>query len=1011
MNTPHFDSDFYTSWYEDARGLNAAEAEAHWREKGGAAERHPTFESLAESKNVDPADVPPTFDWEQYRDLNTDIPQTWGRWLITLHLLTHGLDEDRPYTAPATGISSGTGVDEIVELDAEWYAEVHRLSGPDEARNHYSRVGRQNLLAPNQNFSPIDYWKRFGDVAAKRIHPVKHYRQFGHLEGREITSPTAATERGRTLHSRAALHAARQFFDFDAAHYRNRRPDLTKAGDDFDFALHYQLNGEREDTPPSRFFDPGYYRERYATELQGWDGTALAHFLSIGILLGHLPSREVAAGMQRARLASAVAWVGHWTEQDWIDVQTPAEVLESEVDLETTEVLSSVRVGRRRINWVVPAFSKGGGGHTTMFRAARTLARLGWESVFWIPGEKTVSQIDDLYAEFIGHFPISPISFRRFEDGFHEVAGEVLVASSWDTAYLTTENKNANARLYFVQDRESLFLPAGADALRAEWTYRLGLDFVCAGPWLEQLVEPYGGLHTSFELCAEPMFSQRDLPLAERDVLAAVYVRGHSARRASEMMADAANKLAELGLGEVVVFGDDHPAYPLGDKVVNAGVIAPAEMAELFQKSRFGLVASATNYSIMPVELAAAGTVVVQPASESTRETTDARGAHSVEPSAEGIVRFVAEQARRLTQESFDELRGAYHSFARSLSWEGEFEKIGAWMEENFLVAEEQREPAPRRRSVGVVIPTYYPGEEFTEVIEAVHGQLTSFDVELQIIDSRLDGEVAPVVAEVERRGLAKVHPIDARTFSHGPARTEAARLLETDYYAYITQDAIPAHEYWLESLIAPIAMLPSCGYSFGSHRAYSEHHELYDVELKQHFNGLRGLGYVMERKDVAERFDKDPYFVATVCFNSDNNAGYRGDLLREHGFPPVPFAEDQAIARKLLTMGYSRAYAPSSQVIHSHDYTQDPELAYKRGTEEAAALYQNFGLLRFRNAKEVVHAKKHEAEQATDAAARSGLRESELAAFLASKERYIDGAWDASKRYMDEASGRPKLV
>lgn len=954
---------------------------------------------------MDPADVPPNFDWRTYRDLNPDIPQSWDRWRLTLHLLTHGLDEDRPYVARSVEAGVDSGVDEIVELDAEWYARVHRLSGPDEARRHYGRVGKQSLLAPNQNFSPIDYWKRFGDIASMRIHPVKHYREFGYLEGREISSPTIAAERARTLHSRSALHAARQFFEFDSAFYREKRPDLKKAGADFDYALHYRLNGESEGTRPSRFFDPSYYRERYEHELDGWKGTALQHFLSVGILLGHVPSPEVAAGMQRARLASVVSWVGHWTGQDWVDVQASGEIVTSEAGLESTEVLSSVRVGRKRINWVIPAFTKGGGGHTTMFRAARTLARLGWESVFWIPGEKAISQIDDLYAEFIGHFPLSPISFRRFEDGFHDVRNEVLVASSWDTAYLTTENKNDNARLYFVQDRESLFMPAGADALRAEWTYRLGLDFVCAGPWLEQLVEPYGGLHTSFELCAEPMFSERDLPLAERDVLAAVYVRGHSARRASEMMADAANKLSELGLGEVVVFGDDHPAYSLSDKVVNAGVISPAEMAELFQKARFGLVASATNYSIMPVELAVAGTVVVQPVSESTRETTDARGAHSVEPSADALVRFVAEHARGLTQESFDELRGTYHSFARELSWEGEFEKIGAWMEENFLVAEEEREPAPRRRSVGVVIPTYYPGEEFTEVVEAVHGQLTSFDVELQIIDSRLDGEVAPVIAEIERRGLAKVHPIDARTFSHGPARTEAARLLETDYYAYLTQDALPAHEYWLESLISPIAMLPNCGYSFGSHRAYPEHHELYDYELKQHFNGLRGLGYVMERKDVADRFDKDPYFVANVCFNSDNNAGYRGDLLREHGFPAVPFAEDQAIARMLLTMGYSRAYAPSSLVIHSHDYTDDPDLAYKRGTEEAAALYQNFGLLRYRNAKEVVQAKKHEAASATDAAVKNGLRESQLAAFLTSKERYIDGAWDASKRYMDQSS------
>ncbi|GAB3752256.1 hypothetical protein GCM10027591_00060 [Zhihengliuella somnathii] len=213
-------------------------------------------------------------------------------------------------------------------------------------------------------------------------------------------------------------------------------------------------------------------------------------------------------------------------------------------------------------------------------------------------------------------------------------------------------------------------------------------------------------------------------------------------------------------------------------------------------------------------------------------------------------------------------------------------------------------------------------------------------------------------------------------------------------------------NQYWLESLIAPLDLLPNCAFSYGSHKAYSEHHELFDVELKNHFNGLRGHGYVMSRRDFSEKFDTDPHFVANVSFNSDNNAGYRGDLLREYGFPPVPFAEDQAMARLMLTLGYARAYAPSSQVIHSHDYTSDPEQAYKRGTEEAAALYQNFGLYRFRDIREVVHSKRHEFDNAIETAAKLGLSESEVMPYLAVKERYIDGAWEESKCLMRRHHG-----
>ncbi|GAB3752262.1 hypothetical protein GCM10027591_00070 [Zhihengliuella somnathii] len=771
MANSKFDSTFYTKWYQDASNLDPKAAEKQWLDIGGPTKRFGNFEDLAKSKNVDAADVPPNFDWAAYKELNEDIPSSWNEWNCKLHFLTHGLDEGRSYRRPSLSLASDFAVDEILGFDSEWYMHTHELADEDVALDHYNRIGKSNLLAPNGNFSPLDYWKRFGDIAKARRHPIDHYRDFGHIEGRQVVVPSVRAERSRIVHSRPALHAAREFFGFDLSHYRENRPDLRKADDEFDFFEHYRLAGESEGTRPSRFFDPQYYRERYGEELKSWPGTALEHFTSIGILLGHLPSAEVASGVRRRGLKSVVSWVGFWTGSEWIDSIQPKSA-NNNTALESHSghtIHRSTRAKRKRLNWVIPAFSKGGGGHTTIFRTARTLSRLGWESVFWIAGDKTASQVDALYAEFIGHYPISLVTFRRVQEGFHQVQDEVLVASSWDTAYIVSDNHLDNARLYFVQDRESQFMAAGTQAMQAEWTYQLGFDFVCAGRWLEELVSPFGGLHKSFELCAEPMFSSNDRPLAEREVLAAIYVRGHSERRASGMMAEVATRLSELGLGEVVIFGDDHPDYPVGDNVVNAGILTPAEMAELFHRTRFGLVASATNYSILPVELGAAGTVVVQPASQSTRETTDARGAHSVEPTVDALVDFVSQHAANLTQESFDQLRGAYFAFTRELSWERELMNVGEWIEEHFLDRSQSRISAKPKKTVGVIIPTYYPGPEFMDVIGAVRDQLTSYEVQFQIIDSRIDGRVAPVIEQIERQELAMVHVIDAMDFSHGP--------------------------------------------------------------------------------------------------------------------------------------------------------------------------------------------------------------------------------------------------
>lgn len=1004
-----FDADFYAAWYQLPNGEELAVEDYLKNSDGdGTEKRYPNFQAFVSAEFPDAASVPLDFDWEYYVKANESVPSDLDRWQAMLHYALIGQEEGLPFREESVGEDQSS----VTAFNDSWYANTYSVK-LEEALDHYKNLGIPNKLAPNRFFSTLDYMESAADVAVAWRDPFEHFVTRGRFEGRGASPVDSKYESSRRVFYPSAIGAAKLFFAFDETHYARIRPDVVRSGQRLDqLNGHYRDFGEQEGSRPNPYFDPSFYKRRYAKHLEHWKRTALEHFLEVGLLRGFSPSNEISQAIQRLNLSGAVEWVGYWKGVKGMqplanhDLNSAAELSIKQSGKQGTPQSAGprpdVKVSKKTLNWVIPPFVKGGGGHTTIFRAARTFARLGWKSVFWITGSLGPSHIDSQRNEFIGYFPQSPVEFRSVKDGFHEVEGEILIATAWETAYIVNENLKDNARLYFVQDKESLFEAAGTRSLLADYTYRLPFNYICAGEWLEEMVKPFDRKSTHFELCATPTYSRFDPPVEDRDVLAAIYIRSNSPRRASDLMIDSANQLAEKGLGRVVVFGDGYEGHPLNPAVENMGVLTTDEMADLFQHTKFGFAASASNYSILPGELASAGTVVIQPASDTIGATTVAHGGYEVAPTPEAMVATVEEYLDGLDQSKFDELRKPYMDFARSISWEKEFEKVAEWMTETVLSSEEPIVETPRK-SVGVVIPTYYPNEQFLQIVQAVQNQLTSFDVTLQIVDTRVDGRKSPVIDEIEESGFANVEAIDSADFSHGPTRTLGARLLDSDYYAFLTDDALPADEYWLESLVTPLVIVPNCAYSYGRHKAYPHHRDAYAKELKFHFDNLQGQGFVFNRMMIGDQFDSDPYLVAGLSFNSDNSAAYPGPLLRERGFPPIDFGEDQAWAAQMLREGYSRAFANTSIVYHSHDFEDQLDKAFDRGVEEGRALYRNFGIIRYHDEHEVKAAKRGTSELWGLWAVEIGMTEAQFNSLLAAKYAFIDGTWDECVRLLKE--------
>ncbi|AWN23013.1 glycosyltransferase family 2 protein [Deinococcus irradiatisoli] len=160
------------------------------------------------------------------------------------------------------------------------------------------------------------------------------------------------------------------------------------------------------------------------------------------------------------------------------------------------------------------------------------------------------------------------------------------------------------------------------------------------------------------------------------------------------------------------------------------------------------------------------------------------------------------------------------------------------------------------------------------------------------------------------------IYNIKRSNFDHGGTRNFGARLAGgqgTEILVFMTQDANPANNRWLEELVAPIVsgeavatfarQLPRRGASLLE-------------QFSRYFN-YPNISRLRDESDI-ERMGVKAFFFSNVC------SAVQADIFwKVGGFPEhVIMNEDMTLAAKLLRAGYKIKYVAESEVIHSHDYT-----------------------------------------------------------------------------------------
>lgn len=208
---------------------------------------------------------------------------------------------------------------------------------------------------------------------------------------------------------------------------------------------------------------------------------------------------------------------------------------------------------------------------------------------------------------------------------------------------------------------------------------------------------------------------------------------------------------------------------------------------------------------------------------------------------------------------------------------------------------------------VRVFIPTLNAGPGFAATLEALSRQTLPHEV--YVVDSgSTDG--TPTLA---RELGAVVREIARHEFNHGGTRNLAGSGFDGTILVFLTQDAVPEGESWLQDLTRPIV-------DGAASATFSRQVPRIGASPIESFARTFNYPASPARRRQADLATEG---VRALFFSNVASAVAREAFLAVGGFPDdVIMNEDMALAARLLEAGMTIHYASAAVVRHSHDYS-----------------------------------------------------------------------------------------
>lgn len=239
-----------------------------------------------------------------------------------------------------------------------------------------------------------------------------------------------------------------------------------------------------------------------------------------------------------------------------------------------------------------------------------------------------------------------------------------------------------------------------------------------------------------------------------------------------------------------------------------------------------------------------------------------------------------------------------------------------------------------------VFIPTYNGEEYLEDLLKMVFSQKLDRKFEVLVIDSGSTDNTLNIVKKFKEVNLIEIPNED---FGHGKTRNLAAKKAKGDYMVYLSQDAVPAHNKWLEFMIEPFFINDQVYCVFGKQIPRPFADATTKREVSSVFNSLGPEHSIMINRQFSllTGVESKPY----LTFFSDVNSAVRRDyILNKIPYRDVRYSEDQLLGSDVLKNKYLKAYSPMGSVFHSNEYSTSDY--FLRKFDEYIGMYETLGVL-----------------------------------------------------------------
>lgn len=239
-----------------------------------------------------------------------------------------------------------------------------------------------------------------------------------------------------------------------------------------------------------------------------------------------------------------------------------------------------------------------------------------------------------------------------------------------------------------------------------------------------------------------------------------------------------------------------------------------------------------------------------------------------------------------------------------------------------------------------VVIPTYNGEDYLRDLLTAVFSQKITEKFDVLIIDSGSTDRTLDIIKDFPK---VRLHKIPNSEFGHGKTRNLAAEMANGEFLVYLSQDAVPSHNRWLEFMLEPFMLSDKVFCVFGKQVPRPHCDAVTKREVSGVFNSLGPDHSIMINRKNSLLSGQDTHNYLT--FFSDVNSAVRRDyILNKIPYRDVRYSEDQLLGKDVLEQGYLKAYAPKGSVYHSNEYRLKDY--YRRKFDEYLGMYDSLGVL-----------------------------------------------------------------